>query len=878
MRRRTTLILLSTACFGFNGLTGTSAAQADPGPVALDPQISSLLVQVSQDSLQAHVQALQSFHTRNTVSDTISTTMGVGAARRWVHDRFAERGATAGYFDWNAPACAVAADHRNVTGTFTGSEPNRLIVVGAHLDSRSTNTCDGAMFAPGANDDASGVACLVELARLLPSLSLETSVVLQAFTGEEQGLFGSSAYAREARMAGYDIDAMINNDTIGNIDGCPNLPDCGGGSPTAQDSLSVRAFSGDPSTGASRQLARLAKLIGEAYVSEMTVHLQPAIDRPDRGGDHIPFHNEGFPSMRFIETLEYTLQQHNEFDVIDEMEFSYHRRNVLMNLALIANLALAPERPTDVQAFDLGTGGGIRVNWAPVTGDVAGYRVAYRFYDTGDTLYYEDVVDAGTANTLDLTGLTDEITLAVSVSAYDAAGHESVFSEEQLITPGTTPHVPTGFRAASRSDHIELTWNTPAELDIDRFRIWRSILPTSGFAVLDSVDAPALQYDDVTANPGTDYYYKLSSIDLTELESPQTAAEKGRLATYQPGLLVVDGTRNGTGITGNPNDAQIDDYYDSILPGAFVLATWDWLAQNTSGNPLTDAEMGQYQTVFVHSDLRNSTIGNLTEELRQYVAGGGQLFLGGWELKTRTGSATEITEYQNGDFFFDVMKVPALRTAVAGEADFEGADPLEAGYPILDVDTSKWPFSFGKLTFMDAIVGSPLDGAAAIEAYRSSEVPPGPNDGLPVGLKWPAVDPQVIFLDVPLYFMEQTGAQAFIDQLVLEFGYVASDVPSSPGVSQAPRALTIEARPNPASGRIEFVLELPSRSLATLQVFDVSGRAVRDLADHRELGPGLHSIAWDGRDTQGRSVATGVYFAQLKTGNQSVTRALRIVR
>lgn len=875
MRLRARTILFAALTLAVFGLTA-SPVRATPGAIALDPQIVSLLTQVSADSLYAHIQALQGFHTRNTLSDTVSTTTGIGAARRWVYDRFAERGATPGYFQWEGLVCgASVSQHRNVTGTLAGSDPSRLIVVGGHLDSRGENLCDPLAFAPGANDDGSGVACLVELARLLPSLGLESSVVLQAFTGEEQSLFGSTAYAKAASTAGFDIDAMINNDTIGNIDGCPGVPDCGGGSPNAQDSVSVRVFSGDPSTSTSRQLGRLAKLIGEAYVPEMTVHLQALIDRPGRSGDHVPFYNEGFPAMRFIETLEYTQQQHNEADLIDEMEFSYHRRNVMLNLALIANLALAPERPVSVQVFDLGTGGAIRTTWSPVPGDVAGYRVAYRLFDSGNTLYYVDIVDAGSATTLDISGLANDVRLAVSVSAYDATGHESVFSEELLVTPGVTPHVPPGLQVASRSDRIELSWDTPPELDLDRVRIWRSLSPTTGFAVLDSVDVPITQYDDLSASPGTDYYYKISSIDVTGLESPLTGSDKGRLAVYQFGMLVVDGTRNGTGIAGNPNDAQVDSYYSTILPSELVLASWDWLAQNGLGNNLTDADMGRYRTVFVHSDLRNSSVGNLPEEIRQYVAGGGQVFFGGWELKTRTGDSEELTEYTDGDFFHDVMKVPALRTAVGGEADFTGADPLDASYPALDVDTGKWPFSGGKLTFMDAVVGTLLDGATGIEAYRSSFVPPGPNHGRTVGLKWPAVSPQVVFLDVPLYFMQQAGAQAFVDQLLLDFGYTAAGAPEA---SITETRLDLTARPNPSSGHVEFVLALPRSGPLTLRIFDVSGRSLRDISVGRSFDAGQLVLRWDGRDRAGRPVTSGIYYARLEFDGAVQTREVHILR
>lgn len=851
-------------------------AGAAPEPVALDPQIASLLGEVSQDSLFNAVTTLYEFQTRNTASDTLSQTTGVGAARRFVRDRFAEYGAFANFYDWEAEVCFVEQTFRNVLGSLPGSEPGRVIMIGAHLDSRTVDVCNTTGYQPGANDDASGVACLLELARLLPALDLEATVVLQAFTGEEQGLAGSDHYSAFAKANDLAIEAMITNDIIGNIDGCPGAPDCGGGPTTAEDSLSVRAFSGDPATGASRQLARLAKLIGEAYVAEMTVNLEPAIDRPGRGSDHIPFYEDGYPSMRFIETLEYTLQQHNAADVIEQMEFSYLRRNVLVNLAVAANLALAPRSPGAVEAFDLGTGGGIRVEWPAVIGDVDGYRVAYRYVDQGDTLYWADVVDAGGNLALEITGLSDEVPLAVSVSAYDAEGHESLFTDEALIVPGTVPHTPPGFAVSSKPDRISLRWDPAVELDLDRYRILRSTSPDAGFAPLDSVDANATGYDDLQALAGVDYYYRLLSIDGDGLVSPPTAADKGRRQELDPGLFVVDATRNGAGGPGTPTDAEVDAFYAGLLTGAPVNASWDWVTQYDGlGVPLTDADMGRHQTVFLHCDVRNNnSIDAVVPELREYVENGGQLFVCGWGLKAMLANATgEFAAFAPGDFFYDVFKVEKMRTAQNGESDFAGTDPLDSAYPSLTVDPGKWPFQGGNLSFMDALVGAPLEGAAPIQAYRSSTVPVGPNDGQPVGLKWPAVAPRVVFLDVPLFFMTNPGAGSLVTQVLADFGYG----PASSPAPATPTTLAFSVRPNPASARTELAFYLRAETSVDLAIYDVQGRSVRALATGAVLPAGRHALTWDGRDDQGRRLAAGVYYANLRAGNDWRTQEVTLL-
>ncbi|MEZ4654128.1 MAG: M28 family peptidase [Candidatus Eisenbacteria bacterium] len=844
-----------------------------PAPVALDPVILDLIQQVSEDSLRSYVQTLQDFQTRHTNSDTLSTTSGIGAARRWVHDRFdANAGMDGGYYAWFTEACGDPREKRNVLGTMNGSLfPDRLFMVGAHLDSRNVDVCDSIGFAPGANDDGSGIAGLVELGRLLPGLGVESTVILQAFSGEEQSLLGSEAYAQQAASEGRDIVAMLANDIIGNIDGCPGVPNCNGGLPTDQDSTHMRVFSGDPQTSSSRQLARYVKMVGEGYVSSMGVTMVAAIDRPNRGSDHISFYDAGFAAVRCMESLEYTLQQHNTDDLIGNMEFGYLRRNVMIDLAVIANLALAPPTPTGLSVFDLGTGGGIRVEWDPLAGDVAGYRVAYRF---SSGLYYTDVVDAGGATSLDITGLTDELALAVSVSAYDADGHESLFSPEISVTPGVTPHLLKSFAVSSQSDRLTLDWKPPQELDLDFIRILRSTDPDAGFVAYDSISPAQNVYDDFAVTPGQAYYYRAQSVDLGGLESPLTIADKGLLGTYQHGILVVDATKDGFGTPGFPTDALVDDYYAALLANAPVLDTWDLKENLDLGVLLTDAEMAQYQTVWIHSDVRLGQLEADTLEIRQYLDHGGQVFLGAWGLQeTIRNTTVELGEYRPGHFFYDVLHVDKIRTTPLAEADCRGARSLVPEFGDLVIDSGKWPFQDGNFIFMDTFVNGPLPGAEPIYVYDSSFVPPGPSDGIPLGLRIADPDTRLIFLDASLYFMQQSTAQACVNQALIEFGYGTASVPIDPAESR----LLLYAAPNPFSGTTAVSFALTRNAPVKLAIYDVEGRLVRTLADGK-LAAGTHRFDWDGRNDAGNLVGSSVYYGTLQAGDRWASRRILVLR
>jgi hypothetical protein len=722
----------------------------------------------------------------------------------------------------------------------------------------------------------------MELARILSTITPDNTVIFQAFTAEEQGLTGSGKYAEFAAFNGINVEGMLNNDMIGNIEGCPGVPDCDGGQPTDVDSMSVRIYSGEPTTSGSRQLSRLARLIAEAYVPEVTVHLIPMLDRQGRGGDHIPFHEIGYSSIRFIETLEYTARQHNSNDRPQWMNFNYVARNVKINTAVLANLALAPPTPGNVQVFDVGTGGAIQVTWsAPqnLQGDLAGHRVAYRFIDQGDTLFYTDIVDAGMDTTITISGLDDEVTLAVSVSSYDADNHESLFSREKLVTPGVAPHVPRGFTVSSKSDRIRLDWDPAQELDLAGFRIERSLNEDSGFVVIDSVGAETESYEDINVVSGIFYYYRLSSVDLDGFSSPPTAPDKGRLTEHQLGVLLVDASRDGGGGPGSPSDEQVDTFYNGIFDSVPILGTWDWIQEfDENGVLLTDADMGIFQTVFIYSDLDKGTIGADSTEIRQYLDNGGQVWISGWEMKRSLGGEeNQLGTWGPESFMQQVMHVDSLRSTSSGEQDFSGALPLEVGYPELTVDSSKWPYGGGNLHAQDGHVGDPLDMPMTVPLYTYNSIlgEDGSNNGRINALKFPADDPNLFFTDFPLYFMDSTSVGALAEVVLTELGYDISATPEG-GIGQ--RVLLAQNRPNPFHGGTSITFFLPRAEKVTLRILDVSGRVVRTLVGGQTLEPGWQRVHWDGRDGLGHRVASGIDFYVLETQDEVLVRRMTILR
>lgn len=423
--------------------------------------------------------------------------------------------------------------------------PDRYFIVSGHYDSRgsTSNGCSFNIPAPGANDDGSGTAASLELARVFSRYTFDASLIFMTVTGEEEGLYGAEAYAAYAQANGLRIDGMITNDIIGNVRGSNNVV----------DSTRVRSYSSVNDATHHRQLSRYLKLKSEFFYPAMTVTLMPAVDRPGRGGDHMPFQNHGFAAARFIEPNENTTNQHTTTDIIANMSPSYNARVARVNAAGLASLAWAPERPAQPTVSNLGTGTSLLVQW-PSTNtepDLAGYRIAVR--DSGG-LFYNSFVDAGNVHQIVVNGLTQDVAVYIGVSAYDVEGNESIFSTERLGRPtfdGGLPIQLGSFSAQAQSTSgVLVQWTTISEINNYGFFVQRRRGTEATFTQLANSFTPGhgttnephqYNYTDDDAGPGT-WYYRLKSVDLDGTEH-LTEAIRVDVLTGVPGAVVPLQTR-----------------------------------------------------------------------------------------------------------------------------------------------------------------------------------------------------------------------------------------------------------------------------------------------------------------------------------------------
>jgi Zn-dependent M28 family amino/carboxypeptidase len=394
--------------------TPTLAAQAPPGPdgdapSALDPRILAIVDAVSAERIERDIRTLAGFGTRHTLSDTLSETRGIGAARRWIKAEFdrisSECGGCLavyfqGYVEEGDAQSRIPVDTRivNVIAIQRGvTHPDRYVIMSGDIDSRVSDALDGTSDSPGANDNASGMAGALEAARVLSRYRFDKSIVFVGLSGEEQGLFGGGHMARVAADSGWVIEGVLNNDMIGNIEGVDGVVDNTTfrvfsepvpPSTTEQQHRSHRFFGGEVD-GPSRQLARYVDRITETYLGDRNVDamLIYRLDRFGRGGHHRPFNDAGFPAVRIMETHENYTRQHQDLrvedgiaygDVIEGVNFDYAAKLTAVNASVLAALAWAPPPPEGVEIR-----GAVRpsahLGWQPVDDpDLAGYKVYWR--------------------------------------------------------------------------------------------------------------------------------------------------------------------------------------------------------------------------------------------------------------------------------------------------------------------------------------------------------------------------------------------------------------------------------------------------------------------------------------------------------------------
>jgi len=411
-----------------------------------------MIDEISSERIENYIAKLVSFHTRHNMSSRDNPAQGIGAAWNWVKSEMEKNiPATEGRLEVKLEEYAAGGKGqripytitlKNVVATLKGTDNNddRKILISAHLDSRVQRDSDSTSFAPGADDDGSGIAAILEMVRIMSSRKFPATIIFMVVTGEEHGLYGARHMAAKAKNENWNIVAMLNNDMIGNS---------GSSETILNDNMRVRVFSeGVPAyeteqmaalrrytsgenDGKARQLARYIKEIGERYVDQLTVTLVFRNDRFGRGGDHSPFCEQGFTAVRITEFNENYDRTHKipavvngiqEGDLPESVDYEYVRKNTGINLATVANLALAPYEPANCGIIVSGLTNKTTLQWeVPSRGPKPlGYYILIR--ETWQPLWEKKIFVTGTEVTLPYS----KDNYFFGIQSVSDSGHESL--------------------------------------------------------------------------------------------------------------------------------------------------------------------------------------------------------------------------------------------------------------------------------------------------------------------------------------------------------------------------------------------------------------------------------------------------------------------
>ncbi len=430
-------------------LAFVTAASSQAPRVKPDQEVGRMIKEVSARNIETSIRKLVSFGTRNTLSQQNDPVRGIGAARDWIFNEFQKISADCGncltvekqsFLQPKANRIPEPTTLTNVIATLKGTtNPGRVYVVSGHYDSMCTSPTDAKCDAPGANDDASGTAAVIELARVMSKRKFDGTIIFMTVPGEEQGLLGAAYFVQQAVEKKMDIEAMFTNDIIGGVTTQKNSPNRnrvrvfseGVQSNETEQQAGTRRSVGGENDSASRQLARYIKEQSDRYLKNFKVWMIYRRDRYGRGGDHIPFVERGFAGVRFTESDEDYTHQHQNLrteggvfygDTPEFVDFEYTANVARVNLVALASLAGAPAKPKNVAIVTTRLTNDTELKWdANTDADLAGYEIVWRDTTAAE---WTDSFFAGNVTTF-LMKARSKDNYFFGVRAVDKAGNKS---------------------------------------------------------------------------------------------------------------------------------------------------------------------------------------------------------------------------------------------------------------------------------------------------------------------------------------------------------------------------------------------------------------------------------------------------------------------
>lgn len=799
-----------------------------------DTVISNLVSAVNADSVEYFIQTLQDFQTRFLFAPTRDSVAS------WIKHEFLKMGYTdvvidSFYYDgtWQ----------KNVIATLTGSdEPQKINIIGGHHDSYSSG--DPMIFAPGADDNASGTSAVLEIARVIKEQNYipGSTIKFITFAAEEYGLWGSKDYALKAFNSGMEIKIMINHDMISHTYYT-----------VANSQVDINYYSGF------EYLRELAMDCTEQYSV-----ISPQIgSQNSSGSDSHSFWQLGFPSVYF-EEADFSPFYHSPNDIITNYNMEYCAEVIKSSCATLLSSMLLPSPVNSYYLMDIGTGSSLLLSWAPNTEpDLVGYKI---YVGTSSGIYYDTYTTSDTTYVVE--GLTEGTLYYIGVSAYDTEGYESIL-RERSATPRLLPLAPEGFSVSPAWHSVELIWNENSEFDLLGYNLYRSLTSGNLGDKLNNGVLTDTMFVDNAAAGGIYYFYTVKAVDSLLNESINNTTLRSRSITLDQGILVIDETADGDGSFMNPTDEEVDDYFDQLLSG-FSHQDYDILSEGD----ITLAELGPYSSIVWHAnDTQDLSAPHAFKEvIGEYLQYGGNFLYAGY----RPARAFENTfggnlSFGPGDFIYDYLKIEEAGYQI--QALFNGALSTQNGYTDIFVDSSK-TLSANDYHLKHIERMEPATEGQTIYLYETNydtTSVQGSYKGKPVGVEYIGTDFKTITLGFPLYYMDSEKAGEIVG-FILEERFEEVTSVSQPEIIVPEEYALMQNYPNPFNPTTTIEFNLPVNAFVKLVLYDILGKEIAVLINN-EISAGSYNVKFDAT-----GLPSGVYFYRLEAGDINITKKMTLMK
>jgi hypothetical protein len=576
------------------------------------------------------------------------------------------------------------------------------------------------------------------------------------------------------------------------------------------------------------------------------------------GSDHYPFQQSGFRTIYSAEG-DFSPHWHLGSDIIDNIDPAYAADIIRVNLGALVLAIEAPVPVTGLQAYNAGDGETVYLEWDPSQDlDVIGYELYYGTSEDNITVYDTSYVSADTAY-----GLFEDTTYYFGVAGFTIDGASSFIENFVAITPHSVPTRPDTLVVMPEFFQNLVQWAAVPDLDFDYYQIYRRIGTGGDYQPFHQISDPGqFEFTDQNLQSNLRYYYYVTLVDTTGLESEPSNADYSKVLSFDGGILFVDETRDFGGTQGLPTDAQQDSFFQFISDG-YPVVFHDYIEDGD----LRINDLGPYSSVvWVDDDAANQQLNRVDTDLGNYLDAGGNLLFVGWRSLFSYSNLRPF-DFEPGSFPFNYLFINSVNST--NTPDFLGATGA-VGWPDLAVIPERViPAWNGMLISVDVMDLQPAPDE--IYHYISSS---GDTlyDNKPVGIAIDYVNSSALYLTFPLYPVGEQAAVNFFVSAMDYFGESTSDLAEYKSGEILPDAFLYQNYPNPfnAETNIKFMLKSPGKT--HLAVYNVLGQEVEVLAD-RDFSAGIHIISWTGEN-----VPSGIYFYRLTFDGHSLSRRMILLR